>query len=307
MGTFLYCLRQGVSNLKKNILFSAASAVTIAACIFLFSLCYCIVVNVQHITYRAETTIGISVFFNEDATMEEKEALKEAILEHGGVKEIVYTSADEAWESFKQDYLGDQADELAEAFADDNPLANSDSYEIFLNNIEDQAAEAEFIKGFDIVRDVNFANSIVSALESLNRVIYVVSGVIITLLFLISIFLISNTINLTAHMRRHENEIMKMIGATNGMIRAPFVVEGTLLGAIGTLLPLLLIYYIYRRAETVTSGYILRNSQLSILKDIAQLVPFEEIYMNLILAGLVLGVGMGSVVSFATIRKHLKV
>ena len=307
MGTVIYCLKQGLLNLKKNVLFSAASAVTIAACIFLFSLCYCIIVNVQHITYKAETTIGITVFFDEGATMEQKEELKNAILEHGGVKEITYMSAEEAWESFKEDYFGDRSEELAAAFADDNPLADSDSYEIFLNNIEDQEAEVEFIRGFDIVREVNYANSIVSALESLNRVIYVVSGVIITLLFCISIFLISNTINLTAHMRRHENEIMKMIGATNGMIRAPFVVEGTLLGLIGAAVPFALMCYIYKKAELKIAAYAMGNSTLGALKDIAELVPFSLVYPKLITAGLVLGVGMGFLVSFFTIRKHLKV
>ena len=307
MSTVIYCFRQGISNLKKNLLFSIASTVTIAACIFLFCLFYCLVMNVQHIAYNAETTIGISVFFNEGVSMDEKEAFRDAVIEHGGVKEINYKSADEAWEDFKEDYFGEQSEELAEAFADDNPLAHSDSYEIFLNNIEDQDSEAEFIRSFDIVREVNYANTVVSALKSLNRIIYAVSVVLIGILFAISVFLISNTINLTAHFRKRENEIMKMIGATNGMIRAPFVIEGTIIGFIGAVIPLGLMYYIYHRAEQSAAAYISRSGALSSLSDIAKLIPFNEIYPKLVLAGTALGVGIGFVVSFVTIRKHLKV
>lgn len=307
MSTIIYCFRQALSNLKKNLLFSAASAITIAACIFLFCIFYSIVMNVQHITYTAETTIGISVFFNNGVTKEEKDSFAEEIKKHGGVKEISYKSADEAWESFKEDYFGDQSEELAKAFADDNPLAESDSYEIFLNNIEDQEAEVEFIRSFSIVREVNYANQVVSTLKSLNRVMYVLSVLLIGILFAISIFLISNTINLAAHFRKRENQIMRMIGATDGMIRAPFVIEGTLIGLIGAALPLSAMYFIYRRAELTVTAYLGENGRLSSFSDIVELIPLMNIYPKLLMAGLALGVGMGFIVSFITIRKHLKV
>jgi len=307
MNTVLYCLKQGFSNLRKNILFSSASAATIAACIFLFCLFYSIVMNVQHIAWQAETTIGITVFFREDATMEEKEAFRKAVEENGGVKEIIYTSADEAWAKFKEDYFGDREAELAEAFADDNPLAQSDSYEIFLDNIEDQEAEVAFIRTFDIVREVNYANTVVSALRSMNRVISAVSLAIIAILFAISVFLISNTITLAAHFRKRENEIMKLIGATNAMIRAPFVVEGTVLGLIGAAIPLILIRLIYSRAEAYVAEKISASGSLSALSGVAELLPLREVYPTMLAAGLILGAGMGMVVSFVTIRRHLKV
>ncbi len=307
MSTIIYCFRQAFSNLRKNLLFSAASAVTIAACIFLFCIFYSIVMNVQHITYTAETTIGISVFFNNGVTKEEKDSFAEEIKKHGGVREISYKSADEAWKSFKEDYFGDQSEELAEAFADDNPLAESDSYEIFLNNIEDQEAEVQFIKGFDIVREVNYANQVVSTLKSLNRVMYLLSVLLIGILFAISIFLISNTINLAAHFRKRENQIMRMIGATDGMIRAPFVIEGTLIGFMGAALPLLAMYFIYSRAELTVAAYLGENGRLSSFSDLVELIPLMDIYPKLLMAGLALGVGMGFIVSFITIRKHLKV
>ena len=307
MSTFLYCIKRGLVNLRKNWLFSIASTATIAACVFLFCLFYAVVVNVSNIAYQAETTIGISVFFNEGVSAEQKEAFKEQILEHGGVKEINYKSADEAWESFKADYFGDKAEELAEAFADDNPLAESDSYEIFLNNIEDQQAEVDYIRGFDIVREVNYANSVVSALKEMNTLITAVSVAMISILFAISVFLISNTINLAAHFRKRETEIMRMIGATNSMIRAPFVVEGTFIGFAGALIPIVSMLFLYKRAEVYLAERLSSSGQLSALAEIATLIPFKEVYPVMLAAGAVLGVGMGFVVSFLTIGKHLRV
>ncbi|MDO4961061.1 MAG: permease-like cell division protein FtsX [Eubacteriales bacterium] len=307
MSTFLYCIQRGLINLKKNMLFSIASAATIAACVFLFCLFFAVVVNVRNIAYRAETTIGISVFFEKDATAADKEAFRDAVMEHGGVREMNYLSADEAWESFKSDYFGENAEELSAAFADDNPLAESDSYEIFLNNIEDQEAEVEFIRSFDIVREVNYANVVVRALNQINTVIAAVSVTMIVILFAISVFLISNTINLAAHFRKRENEIMRLIGATNGMIRAPFVVEGTFIGFIGAAIPLAFMGYIYRSTEVYLAERISASGQIGALSEIAKLLPFELIYPIMVAAGAILGVGMGFVVSFITIRKHLKV
>ncbi|MDD5833572.1 MAG: permease-like cell division protein FtsX [Clostridiales bacterium] len=307
MSTFLYCVQRGLLNLKKNILFSMASAATVAACVFLFCMFFAVVSNVSHIALRAETTIGISVFFNEGVPMEEKEAFRDAVIKHGGVREISYRSAEEAWESFKTDYFGDNAEELAEAFADDNPLAESDSYEIFLENIEAQEEEVRFIRSFDIVREVNYANSVVSALNEMNAVIFIVSAVMIGILFAISVFLISNTINLAAHFRRRENEIMRMIGATNLMIRAPFVVEGTFIGFIGAVIPLIMMYFIYKRALLYVAERVSTGGQLGALADVISLIPLGDVYPVMLAAGGILGIGMGFVVSFITIGKHLKV
>ncbi len=307
MSTLFYCIKRGLINLRKNLLFSAASTATIAACIFLFCLFFSVFANVRNIARQAETTIGISVFFNEGVSDEEKTAFRDSVVAHGGIRDISYKSAEEAWDSFKEDYFGDKADELAAAFADDNPLAESDSYEIFMNNIEDQDAEVEYIKSFDIVREVNYAHSVVDALNRLNRVIFVLSAAMIGILFAISIFLISNTINLAAHFRKRENEIMRLIGATNGMIRAPFVVEGTFIGLIGTAIPLALIYFIYEKTEIYLTERITATEQLSSLKGIVTMLPFMQIFPVMLAAGAGLGIGMGFVVSFITIRKHLRV
>ena len=124
MSTLFYCIKQGLVNMKRNLLFSIASIATVSACIFLFCMFYSIITNVQGVVHTAETTVGITVFFDEGADEAVKDAVRDAVLERGGVKDMIYTSAEEAWNDFKEDYFGADAAELSEAFADDNPLAD---------------------------------------------------------------------------------------------------------------------------------------------------------------------------------------
>ena len=307
MSTFFYCIKQGLANLRRNWLFSMASIATVAACIFLFCMFYSIIANVRSIVYTAETTVGITVFFDEDADDAVKEAVRTSIQERGGVKEIVYTSAEEAWASFKEDYFGDRTEELAAAFADDNPLATSDNYEVFLNDIEDQQPMVEYIRSLPGVREVNYANALVSALKGMNTVISILSAVIIGVLFAVSVFLISNTISVAAAFRKRENEIMKLIGATNFMIRAPFVVEGIIIGFFGALIPLCGMYFIYKKAAAFLVTQVMSMSPGTSALDLFSLLSMGEVFPQMVTVGLILGVGMGFVVSFFTIRKHLKV
>ena len=304
MSTFFYCLKQGFSNMRRNLLFSLASIATVAACILLFCLFFSIIENVRGVIYTAETTVGITVFFDEGAGEAEKEAVREQILARGGVKDIVYTSAEEAWNEFKTDYFGEDAEELSEAFAEDNPLAGSDSYEVFLEDIEDQDSMAEYISGLPSVRQVNYANTVVSVLKSLNRVVSGLSVVIISVLVAVSVFLISNTISVAAAFRKRENEIMRLIGATNFMIRAPFVVEGFMIGFLGALIPLAAVYYIYSSFMAYFTAWL---SGLGAGFSFMGLIPLAEIFPRLMLCSLAFGIGMGVIVSFFTIRKHLKI
>ena len=301
ISTFWYCLKQGVNNICRNILFSLASIATISACIFLFCLFFSIVVNVQYVVKNTESTVGITVFFNEGTTDETIAKFGETLKARPEVKEIKFTSSEEAWEEMKVDYFGEDKMDLAEGFRDDNPLANSASYDIFLNDLENQEEFVAWLKSQDIIRRVNYSSTAAEGITSINKVIGVLSVMIIGVLLAVAIFLISNTISVAAAFRKHENEIMKLIGATNYMIRAPFVVEGVLLGIFGALIPLVAIYYLYRNAV----GYVVEK--FSILSGLFQFLPVEQIFPYMAGTALALGVGIGFFVSFFTIRKHLKV
>ena len=307
MNNFLYCVKQGLSNFIKNPLHSLASTATVSACIFLFCLFLGLVANITEIAMEAETNVGITVFFTEDAGEADKEQLRKDIENFGGVKEIRYISADEAWDSFKEDYFGDKAEELSAAFSDDNPLSQSDSFEIFMESLDDQPLMAEFLTGKDIVREVNYANSLVDTLKKMNRGIYILSAVIIGVLFAVSVFLISNTISVAAAFRKRENQIMRLIGAKGFMIRAPFVVEGLLIGTIGAAVPLWIVKVIYEKAAAYLTKQVSGFAAGSAIKDVIQLIPLENIFPQMAMAGLILGIGMGFIVSEITIQRHLRV
>ena len=125
ISTVGYSVKQGVKNIGRNKMFSLASVATMAACIFVFGLFFSIIMNFQYIVHKAEEGVAITVFFNDDATQEQIDNIGAQLKKQDGVKEIKYVSADEAWETFKDQYFGESSD-LAEGFKNDNPLAGSD-------------------------------------------------------------------------------------------------------------------------------------------------------------------------------------
>ena len=301
ISTFWFCFKQGIVNICRNIWFSLASTAIVSACIFLLCVFFSIIANIQFMVQSAETNMGITVFFNETMTEDEILAVGEEIAGLGDViKEMRYISAEEAWESFKTDYFGEDS-ELAEGFADDNPLAGSASYEIFLNNISDQSSVVSYLESLDGVRKVNYSNTAAEGLLSFNRLLAMVFDVIILLLLAVAVFLISNTISVAAAFRKNENKIMRLIGATNFMIRAPFIVEGLVIGLLGAAIPLAAMYFLYRQ----TVAYVME--QFRILSGIIRFLPLETIFPTMAGVSLALGAGIGFLASFFTIRKHLRV
>ncbi len=300
ISTFLYCLKEGMRNICRNIWFSLASTAIISACIFLFCMFFALVANVQYMVKKAETTVGITVFFDETMTESQILAAGDEIRARSEVKEARYISAEEAWETFQKEYFKD-VEELAEGFADDNPLAGSASYEIFLKDIGGQDQMVSYLETIPGVRKVNYSNDTASGLTSFNTMMGLISAVIIGILLAVAVFLISNTISTAAAFRKDENRIMRLIGATNFMIRAPFVVEGIIIGFAGAAIPLVSVFFLYRNAVE----YMMEK--FNILSNIIEFIPIETIFPYMIGVAVALGVGIGFVGSFFTIRKHLKV
>ncbi len=300
ISTFLYCLKQGIKNICRNIWFSLASVATISACIFLFCLFFSIITNIQSMVRNVETTVGITVLFDESLSEDEILTLGEEISKRPEIKEMRYVSAAEAWDVFKADYFAGR-EELAEGFADDNPLAGSASYEIFLYDIAQQELLVQYLEGIAGIRQVNYSSTMAAGFSAFNKVIGVLSLGIIGVLLAVAVFLINNTISVTAAFRRRESEITRLIGATNFMIRAPFIVEGVLIGLIGAAAPLIGVYFLYTRG----SVYLIEPFQNLFNKF--DFIPIWEIYPVMIGIALILGVGIGFFGSFFTIRKSLRV
>jgi cell division transport system permease protein len=293
-------MKQGVKNIGRNKMFSIASIATMAACIFLFGLFYSIVINLNYIVEKAEEGVAITVFFNDDATQEQKDEIGSQLEQKDGVLEVNYISAEDAWDKFQDDYFGESKD-AAEGFKNDNPLANSDSYEVYMADVEKQKDVVAFAEGLEGVRKVNKSDVVAKTLTSVNRLMYYVSAAIILILLAVSVFLISNTVTMGITVRREEIAIMKYIGAKDGFVRAPFVIEGLLIGIVGAIIPLIMLFFMYDKAVS----YVM--TKFSLLNNIITFLPVTTVYRTLLPVGVALGVGIGFIGSFFTIHKHLRV
>ncbi len=297
--TLRYTLKQGLTNIVRNKMFSIASIATMAACIFLFGIFFSIITNFNHIVKSAEEGVAVVVYFDEEATDEQVEKIGKKIQKYEGVADVKYVSAEQALDDFLSDYL-EGNEELAAGFADDNPLVNSDNYEVYLESVEQQEDVVKYIESLEGVRKVNKSDVVAKTLSNFNVLLAWVSGAIIFILLIVAIFLISNTVSMGITIRREEIAIMKYIGAKDSFVRAPFIVEGILIGVIGASIPLVILYFAYEKAiQAIMTKFTVLNSILDFLSA-------GQVYKTLLPVGLALGVGIGFVGSFFTIKKHLK-
>ncbi|MDD6305617.1 MAG: permease-like cell division protein FtsX [Clostridiales bacterium] len=300
ISTFFYTIKQGLLNIWKNKMFSLASIATMTACIFLFGLFYAIVTNFQAMVKDVEAGVAVTVFFDKDITEQRIEEIGELIGERVEVAKYEFVSAEEAWEEYKEIYF-EGNEEAAASFAGDNPLANSASYSIYMNDVSMQSTLVTYLESIDGVREVKQSEMVANTLTDFNSLIGYISVGIILILLGVAVFLISNTITVGISVRREEIGIMKLIGATDYFVRAPFVVEGIVIGLIGAAIPLGILYVLYQRIVE----YI--GDKFSFIGSMVKFLSVDEVFHTLVPVALILGVGIGFIGSRITIRKHLKV
>lgn len=300
ISSIAYCIKQGLKNIWRNKMFSLASIATMSACIFLFGIFFCVVENFQHMVREMEKSVAVTVFFDEGMSQEEMDAIGEQIKAREEVSEIVFVTAEEAWDEYKEIYF-EEAPHLAEGFEDDNPLANEAHYEIYLKNVESQDDLVTWLESVEGIRRINESAQVADILTNFNLLVGYISIAVILLLLCVSVFLISNTVTIGIAVRREEIAIMKLIGATNGFVKAPFVVEGVIIGIIGASIPLGLLYFLYTKLVNFM------GDKFNILTGLMQFLPVNDMFRILLPVGLALGVGIGFFGSFFTIRKHLRV
>lgn len=297
ISTLFYTIRQGFVNIFRNKWFSLASVATISACLFLFGLFYAIMANFQSIMLSVEEGVSVTVFFHEGTTDQRMDEIGQQIAARVEVSEVNFISDDEAWATFGPDYFGP---DYAEGFPE-NPLEGWDSYEVFLSDVSMQDALVTWLQSIEEVREVYYSEVTANTLSGVNMLIAYVSMSIIIILLAVSIFLISNTVAIGISVRKEEINIMKYIGATDFFVRAPFVLEGMLIGLIGAGIPLALIYSLYNYALTYV---IQRFTELS---SFLNFLSVEEVFSVLTPVSLLVGVGIGFLGSISTVRKHLHV
>ncbi len=296
INTLFYCIWQGIRNIFKNKWFTLASVATISACLFLFGLFFSILTNFQHVVKNAEKGVCVSALLEADLTDERVQELQTMIGARTEVSELVYVSAEETWQQFAEENdFGDVS------YITENPLEDCAHFDIYMDDVSMQPALVTYLESLQGIRKVNQSALTAQTLTGVNAIISYVSIGIIIILFLVSIFLISNTVTIGIAVRKEEIQIMKYIGATDFFTRAPFVIEGMFIGLIGSLIPLVAVYFIYNEAMMYVAGRFPSLSQL------LAFLPVETVFTNLVPICIGIGVGIGFIGSFTTVRKHLSV
>ena len=301
IGRIFYAIRQGFKNIGRNRLFSLASVGTITACLFIFGIFYCIVANFQYMVHAAESNVGVTVFFDETTTEEQMLEIQRLIDVREEVSSTTYISADQAWQNFKQDYFPDGDEGILAGLDQDNPLVDCASVQVYLADTSGQAELISYIKGLDGVSEVNASDIIADSFTNFSRLIgYVSIGIILILVF-VAIFLISNTVMIGITVRKEEIAIMKYIGATDFFVRGPFLVEGMTIGLIGSAIPVVVLRLLY----PMVVDFVLEH--FSILNRILTFMDVNDVFNILIPISLAIGLGIGFIGSYMTLRKHVRV
>ncbi len=295
-----YGFKEGLKNIFRNKIFSLATVGTIMACIFLLGVTFSVLLNVRATVKQAEDSVTISVFFDEKLPEGGKDAIGKKIKFYKEVQSVRYVSAEEAWAKYKKEVFKNNED-LLEGFEGKNPLNESDSYEVMLKDVKYHGKMVKQFKGQDGVRKVEYAKGAAEGISKANLLGAYVAGAIILILLLVSVFLVSNTVSIGIAVRKEEIAIMRLIGATNRFIRAPFIVEGAVIGIVGSLIPMGVIYIGYK----VIVNYII--DKFHVLTNFMEFVPVNQIMIYLIPASLLVGLGIGCLGSSFTIRKYLRV
>ena len=292
-----YTLKQGIINIFRNKWFSLASIATISACLFLFGLFYTVLANFQSMLKSAEEGVAVTVFFEEGVAADRSLEIGEQIRARSEVSRADYISADQAWADWAPENVGEDYQDIFS----ENPFEGMDNYEIYMTDVALQQDLVTWLESIPEISEVRRSEVAANTLTGINAIVAYVSVGIIAILLAVSIFLINNTVIIGISVRKTEIEIMKYIGATDFFVRSPFVIEGILIGLIGSCIPLAAIYVLY--IEVI--DYV--TIQFPALTGLMQFLPVENLFHTLVPVSLGLGAGIGFLGSFVTVRKHLRV
>lgn len=292
-----YLIGEGFRNVFKNKKSTGASLMIMCATMLIFGLFFVIGENVNHMVKEVESQQGMQVFMEKDVTEEQITQIGEQIKKLDYVGKVEYVSKEAALDSLKIRF-GEKGN-LLNGYYEKNPL--KPSYVVTLTDLEKSNDVKTQIEQMDNISNIELRDKTIDALINVANGVQIVSGVILVLLIVISVFIIANTIKLTVHARRKEISIMKYVGATNGFIRWPFIVEGMIIGIISALISILLLGVSYNFAtEKLLTSSITSMVEFSLL-------TFSDIFGLVMTVYLVLGIGIGILGSAISMRKYLEV
>lgn len=301
--TLIRHFREGFLSVARNGWMSFASASAIAISLFILGVFLLLVMNVDNMARDLENTVEIRVHLDVVVPEDQIAGIQNEIGKIPEVSRITFVSKEEGLELLKE-RLGEENREIIEGYeGDQNPL--NDSFTVKVDeprNVAAVAAQIEAINGGQTpppIVKVQYGKGYVEKMFSVTKAIRIIGIILVIGLAFTAMFLISNTIKLTILSRRREISIMKLVGATNNFIRWPFFVEGALLGIVGAAIPVLVLYYGY--------GAIVDQSRMQLGLMMLQLLPIEEVGLNVFGSLMGIGILIGVWGSTISVRKFLKV
>ena len=294
---FKNMIKQGFQGMRRNKSMGIASITSIAAVLVILGLVLILVLSINNAVLETRTKFDeVQVFLEDELKDEELESIEEEIGLQEGVVSVVFQSRDEWLETMKEQW-GEDSD-LLEGLEEDNPL--QDAYIIKLKDIEYADKVVEKINQIKGVESIKYYKDVIDKMVLFSNYIQIGGIAIVGVLVLISVFLISNTVKITVASRKKEINIMKYVGATNGYIRGPFIIEGILFGLAGAVIAVLIVNFGYEyffesvndRFYALFTVYLVPPA--SLLKDIS--IIFASI-----------GIGIGSLGSIISLKRFLNV
>ncbi len=293
---FSYLVGEGFRNVLKNKKSTSAALTIMCMAMFMFGIFFVLGENINYVMSQVEDEQGMRVFLDLSVTDTEITEIESKIRGIDGVNTVEYISKAEGLNGYKE-YLKNNSD-ILKGLEERIP----DSFIVTLTDLELNSSVQEQIKKIEKVDpDIQSSDMTITTLLNITKGIRVVTFVILVILILISIFIITNTIKLTVHARRKEISIMKYVGATNGFIRWPFIVEGIIIGLISALITVFIVGLAY---NSITDGMV----QTETFKQLGlKLYTFADMFKLLIITYIILGSGIGIVGSSISMRKYLEV
>lgn len=296
-----YLISEGFKNVFKNKKSTFAALIIMFATMITVGLGLAGAQNITSIIDQLEKDVPVTVFIKDGLSTSELNKMEDYIRSIGYVNDVEYTSKPEALKNAKEK-LADNADLLEQYTENNHPFKAS--YAITLKKLENSKDVVDILNMSDDIREniveIKTSDTVINGLNKADKGIKIVFICMAVLLIGVSIVIISNTIKLTVHARRREISIMKYVGATNNFIRAPFIVEGIVIGIIAIAISILSLGGIYRLVYSKFNSTLVTNFSIKLLQ-------FSDIFQVVIIVYLILGIGIGVLGSILSMKKYLKV
>lgn len=294
--TFFRSIRDAFKSVGRNFSLSLASISCITITLIIIAAAILISQNVSSFATEIENDVTIVAFLNSDADADRKDSFEVELKKISNVSSFQYKDKSEVKKEMEKE--NQTFSEILKEWDDkENPL--KDTYVIKVIDVNKIGDTAEEIKNIDCVSSVQYGEGLVEQLVSVFDAVRKITYIAAIALVVVTVFLIINTIKLTIFSRKREISIMRLVGASNSRIKLPFVIEGIILGVIGSIVPVILVIYGYSALYEHMGG-VLFSSVIRMVKP----MPFA-LYTSLIV--LAIGVIVGMFGSARAVRRYIKV